>query len=316
MDTVDLTFKDFLEKFEDFGKCEWLTVYSNNREDEKESSGFYSALISRARIKKSLEDPSWDLHIGDGFPTIGFLPQSWSPNSDTEQFFDEENQKHYDLYNVSYLVLPIDKKPPQFARLIVKKGRFSLYKVDSESWFTLGKSSLEVMTKKNNLVNITYLWFYSPMFVNKDYPVIVLNNEKFAFVDRTIIMSDQNSYDDNRVIWRENPLFVNQKKFEQTLVNKVEKKLAQGYSVSFKLKNQCTNCILILKQTFHPNWQILVNGKKQAAFPVFPFYIGIRLNSPGDYQIIATYKPSTFKTILLVSGVLIFIFAFKKISKL
>ena len=252
----------------------------------------------------------------DGFPIIGFLPQSWSPNSDAEQFFDEENIKHYDLYNIGYLVLPINKKPPQFAKLIVKKGKFSLYKVDSEGWFTLGKSSLEVIAKKTDLVNITHLWFYSPMFANKDYPAIALNNEKYTFVNKTIKMSNQNSFDDNRVIWRENPLFVNQEKFEQTLINKVEKKFAQGYSVNFKLENQCQNCILILKQTFHPNWKITVNGKKQAAFPVFPFFTGIQLNNPGDYEIIATYQPSTLKTILLILGILTFIFGFKKISKL
>ena len=252
----------------------------------------------------------------DGFPIIGFLPQSWSPNSDAEQFFDEKNPKHYDLYNVGYLVLPFNKKPPQFAKLIINKGKFSLYKVDSEGWFTIGKSSIEIMTKKTNLVNITHLWFYSPMFANKDYPAIALNNEKYTFVNKTIKMSNQNSFDDNRVIWRENPLFVNQEKFEQTLINKVEKKFAQGYSVNFKLENQCQNCILILKQTFHPNWKITVNGKKQAAFPVFPFFTGIQLNNPGDYEIIATYQPSTLKTILLILGILTFIFGFKKISKL
>ena len=200
----------------------------------------------------------------DGFPIIGFLPQSWSPNSDAEQFFDEENPKHYDLYNVGYLVLPIDKKPPQFTKLIVKKGKFSLYKVNSEGWFTIGKSSLEVMTKKNNLVNIAHLWFYSPMFTNKDFPVIALNNEKFTFVDRIIKMFGQNNFDDNKNIWKENPFLVREEKFETTIINKAEKKIPQGYRVSFRLENQCKNCVLILKQTFHPNWKILVNGKSQA----------------------------------------------------
>jgi hypothetical protein len=248
----------------------------------------------------------------DGFPTVGFLPQSWSPNSDAEQFFDEENPKHYDLYNVGYLVLPVDKKPPQFAKFIVKKGKFSLYKVDSEGWFTLGKSSLEVMTKKINLVNIAHLWFYSSMFINNDYPAIALNNEKFTFVDRTIKMSGLNNYDDKN-IWQVNPL-VSQEKFNPTILNKVEKKISQGYSVSFRLENQCENCILILKQTFHPDWKILVNGKNQEAFPVFPFFIGIQLNSPGKYNVIATYQPSTLKIFLLILEVIIFIVAFKKIS--
>lgn len=248
----------------------------------------------------------------DGFPTIGFLPQSWSPNSDSEQFFDEENQKHYNLYNVGYLVLPIDKKPPRFAQLIVKKGKFSLYKVDSEGWFTIGKSSLEVVTKKTNLINITHLWFYSPMFANKDYPVIALDNEKLTFVDRTIKMSGPNNYNDDKNIWKINPLLVGQEKFEPIIINKVEKKIPQGYSVSFRLTSQCRNCVLILKQTFHPSWQIMVNGKNQAAFPVFPFFIGIQLNSPGEYKIIATYQPSTLKTFLLILEIIVFITALKK----
>jgi len=249
----------------------------------------------------------------DGFPTIGFLPQSWSPNSDAEQFFDEENPKHYNLYNVGYLVLPIEKKPPKFAKLIIKKGKFSLYKIDSEGWFTLGKSSLEVITNKNDLVNIVHLWFYSPMFANKDYPVIALNNEKLTFVDRTIKMSGQNGYDNNKNIWKENPLLVVQEKFEQTILNKVEKKISQGYSISFQLKSKCDNCILILKQTFHPNWKILVNGENKVAFPVFPFYIGIPLNEPSDYKIEAIYQPSILKIFLLFFTLFFFVFLLKKV---
>ncbi|MFA5770623.1 MAG: hypothetical protein WC894_03980 [Patescibacteria group bacterium] len=251
----------------------------------------------------------------DGFPTIGFLPQSWSPNSDAEQFFDEENQRHYDLYNVGYLVLPFNKKPPKFAEIIVKKGKFSLYKVKSEGWFTLGKSSLEVMSKKDNLVNIAHLWFNSPAFLNKDYPVIALNNEKFTFVDRIIKMSDQNIFDENIPIWRENPLFTSQTKFEPMITNKSEKKIPQGYQVSFLLKNKCMNCVLILKQTFHPNWKVTVNGKNQNAFPVFPFFIGVQLNEPGNYEIVATYKPSNLKIILLVLSTFFFIFLKKIINK-
>lgn len=250
----------------------------------------------------------------DGFPTIGFLPQSWSPNSDAEQFFDEEKLDHYNLYNVGYLVLPSDKKPPQFAKLVVKKGKFSLYQVDSEGWFTLGKSSLQVTTNKNNLINIAHLWFYSPMFLNKNYPAIALNNEKYTFVDSTITMSEQNIFDKNIPIWKENPMYGNQEKFEQKLINKTEKKFPQGYSVNFKLESKCRNCVLVLKQTFHPNWQITVNGKKRKAFPVFPFFIGIQINEPGDYQISATYESSSLKIIMLFLCLITFVIFWRLIS--
>lgn len=248
----------------------------------------------------------------DGFPIIGFLPQSWSPNSDAEQFFNEEDINHYYHYNVGYLVLPEDKKAPKFAKLIVKKGKFSLYKINSEGWFTLGQSSLQVTTNKNNLVNIAHLWIYSPMFGNKDYPAIALNNEKYTFVSREIKMSDLNTYDEKRTLWQDNPLFTNKEKFEQTLDNKVEKKFPQSYQVNFSIKNQCQNCVLIFKQTFHPNWKITVNGKNVKAFPVFPFFTGVQINEAGNYQIEAEYKPSNLKICLLVSSIILLISIFKK----
>ena len=148
------------------------------------------------------------------------------------------------------------------------------------------------------------------MFANQNYPAIALNGEKFTFVDTIMKMTNQNNFDDNKVLWRENPLFSNQEKFEQTLVNKVEKKFPQGYSVSFKLEKQCGNCVIILKQTFHPNWEITVNGKKQDAFPVFPFFIGVQLSEAGDYQITAIYEPSNLKIVLLIFSVIVFIFVY------
>ena len=251
----------------------------------------------------------------DGFPIIGFLPQSWSPNSDAEQFFDEENPKHYDLYNVGYIVLPTEKKVPQFAKLIINKGKFSLYQVESEGWFTIGKSNLQVATNKNNLVNIVHLWFNSPAFISKNYPAIALNDEKFTFVNQTIKMYGQNSFDENMPIWRENPMFGNQEKFEQKLINKTEKNLPQSYGVIFRIDGKCNNCVVILKQTFHPNWEITVIGKRQKAFPVFPFFIGVKIDQPGYYQVIATYKPSILKILSIAFSILILIFGFKRLQK-
>jgi hypothetical protein len=187
--------------------------------------------------------------------------------------------------------------------------------VKFEGWFTLGKSSLQVTTNKNNLVNIAHLWFYSPMFTNKDYPVIALNNEKHTFVDRTIKMSDQSIFDENMPIWRENPMYGDQEKFEQKLINKIEKNLPQSYGVIFRIDGKCDNCVVVLKQTFHPNWQITVNGKKQKAFPIFPFFIGIKIDRPGYYQVIATYKPSALKMLLLILSISFFVFTFRWLRK-
>lgn len=68
---IDLRYSDFLGKFNELGKSEWITVYSNRR-DSSEWATFYCALISNERIEKSLSDPSWDLSIGHGLPGFSF----------------------------------------------------------------------------------------------------------------------------------------------------------------------------------------------------------------------------------------------------
>lgn len=69
MKEIDLKFSDFLKDFKIFGERDWVTVYANYRNDQEETS-YYCALISNKKIKESLKDPSWDLHIGQGFPSF------------------------------------------------------------------------------------------------------------------------------------------------------------------------------------------------------------------------------------------------------
>ena len=59
----------------------------------------------------------------------------------------------------------------------------------------------------------------------------------------------------------------------------------------------------MLKQSFHPSWQATIDGKSAETFIVFPFYIGVKLETPGTHEIVFSYEPSLFKKILLIIGV-------------
>jgi len=71
MEEKDLTFADFFRGFDAIGKGEWITAYAS-RGDPPEGPVFYSALIREERVPSSLENPSWDLSIGNGFPGFSF----------------------------------------------------------------------------------------------------------------------------------------------------------------------------------------------------------------------------------------------------
>jgi hypothetical protein len=85
---IDLKFSDFLAKFSNFGKSEWITVYANHR-DNSEWTGFYCALISNNMIEKSLSDPSWDLSIGHGLPGFVFHSENGKEIATYYRYSDE-----------------------------------------------------------------------------------------------------------------------------------------------------------------------------------------------------------------------------------
>jgi hypothetical protein len=89
-------------------------------------------------------------------------------------------------------------------------------------------------------------------------------------------------------------------------------------------KNQepsCPTCIVVLKQTYHPNWKATVfkkvnqdrsgelaepttvNGKSVEPINVFPSYVGVRLEEPGEYEVVFTYTPSKLKMFLLFTAI-------------
>src|SRR3990167_1482478 len=156
------------------------------------------------------EVPVYMVLSQDGLPVIGFLPESWSPNSDPEQFFDEIKLEFYHLYKVGYSILPQDIKAPDFAKLIAKEGKYNLYKINASGWFDFGQSSIAVKSKKTNLLNITRLWFESELFKTSDYPKIDLSQNLPDGKRWYLKMTDKNNFINlndgiERNIWRANP---------------------------------------------------------------------------------------------------------------
>ncbi|MBI4008711.1 hypothetical protein HY357_00590, partial [Candidatus Roizmanbacteria bacterium] len=276
------------------------------------------------------ETPVYMTLSRDGFPVIGFLPESWSPNSDPEQFFDENNIDAYNLYNVGYSLLPDSVKAPDFAKLLVKEGKYSLYQIETSGWFNFGQSNIAVKTKKTSLLNITRLWFGSNAFKRNDYPTIDLNKDQPDGKKWYIQMTDFNHFINlndgmRRSIWEANPfaenIAVSSRSAGKASVSiKSQEVLVDGYKANLETKEDCHNCIVVLKQSFHPNWQVKVNGEATSIFPVFPFYIGIPIEQKGNYTVEALYKPNNLKIFLVLLEIIAFglmgFLSLKRASKL
>lgn len=256
----------------------------------------------------------------DGFSVVGQAPESWSLNSEYDQFFSETNYDFFNLYNVSSLVIPDDFTPPEFANLVVKEGRYSLYQIKTDGWFTLGKSSLLVKSGKKHLTNIIHLWLSADLIKKSQYPAIEIGNVGVGGdFSKIITMTGLNSYQQGgkeNSLWSKNLLSEEDFGSSELVWQKIAEQSGNGrYQIKFDLKKDCQGCVLVLRQTYHPNWQITVKGEKKDAFPVFPFYIGIPIGKAGFYDVEAIYQPSLVKVILIiVESMVLFWIVIKKLS--
>jgi len=259
------------------------------------------------------EEPMYMALSTDGFTVMSYMPQTWSPNADTQQFFNDNSLEFYKLYNIAYFVAPSDIKPPEFFKKIFTVGKYNLYQVDAGGWFTLAKSSFSVLSDKRDLVNLVHLWQQSSLF-GRDFPVI--NLSKISGVKRSIDleMLDLVTYKNlnslgqsEKTIWQENPFNVNRE--DVVKAGNINQEVGvQSYKARFSLTADCLDCILVFKQSYNPNWQVKVNGKLVKSFPVFPFFTGVDITSRGDYNVEFVYKPSAVKIFFLIFTVGFFIF--------
>jgi len=232
-----------------------------------------------------------------GVPLVGFLPESWSLNSDPEPFFNYENPRDYDLWNVRYLVTPKDFPLPKFVKPIGSFGRFNLSEAKSEGYFTLGTSNISIKLQKTDILNIVHLWLLSDLPAKKEFPALVLD----AKAPRQTFLPPALDYPLTQTLDSESKIIK-------------EEIIGEKHQATVEVNPACQNCLLIFKMTYHPNWQVKINGQTAEKFMVFPSFMAVKI-PPGRQQVSFEYQPDPRKLPLLLLGIgsLIFLPLIKKI---
>jgi len=250
----------------------------------------------------------------NGFDVSQFLPETWSMLSENEQNFDERVLEDYDLLNIRYIVAPKNQSFPKEAKLSQKFGPFELYEVPTSGWFDIVSSPMFVKSDKTNFINLVHLWHRSYSRRWKMHPVISV--EKKAKIptgmQKAIEMTDEVSYFDllnkgdkaeqKLNIFADFPFIFP----EATVSGKIknEKINLQSYSATIEVPDNCKNCSIMFKMSYHPNWQAKIDGQKVNIYAVFPFYLAVPA-SPGEHTVEFIYQPNKLKVILLFAEIII-----------
>lgn len=253
-----------------------------------------------------------------GLPTTLWLPETWSMNSDTEQYFSEDQEKDYDLYNIRYVAAPADEPARPFWTLIDERPTWKLYEVDTTGYFTTGIRPATISIGKQSFMSLVHLWIQSDMHKNRLFPEMTFDTNypkvyglpNFKMLDEvTYITPDGKKHN----IWTEPPIYLppwvtsleeftnleHKKQGDIELIGPEKTDTDMVFSTTVNVGKNCTECIVVLKHTYHPGWKAYIDGKPAKTMIVFPFYTAISVPE-GTHSITFTYEPSLLKKMLMM----------------
>ena len=257
--------------------------------------------------------------------TIGFEPESWSLNTDIEQFFSEYDPDYYNTFNIGYIVAPKEEKfaleGVEFAKKIGVYGKFNVFRVDTKNLtagnlqnFEFINSDLLIYTNKNYKFNLDRLWLGSTLMKKLNHPTVAFDQNfdpsPYKYV---ITMLDLANYQIGHAkniksdkvplnIFYQNPFSANPDVLNiSTPSGSVLQEIKKPNYYSAKVETP-KNAILMLKVTYHPFWQVKIDQKPVDKFMVEPAFMAIRIPA-GKHFVEFSYFPAWYKNILLIASV-------------
>ena len=213
---------------------------------------------------------------------VGFTRPTWSLSSPAEYRFRDSDPALYDVFDIRYIIQPIDREPAVEARLVAERGRHALWEVSGDGPVEVVDTSVPISADRTNLGVRISPWLTSGLPEADVYPAIA-----FAGVDApgpTLPDGALPPEPAGRVI-------------------EVSLELADGRS--FAVVETRRPAAVILKASFDNRWRVSVDGEELQAQMFAPSLVG-RVVPPGRHEIEFEYVPFPRYDLLLALGVVTF----------
>ena len=215
---------------------------------------------------------------------IGFSLRTTSLSSDFEANFDDANPAQYDLFNVRYVILPSGRHPPVPASLIEQDGGAALWEVQTSGYVDVVDTvPPAIAANRSNLYQQAGFFLQSDLLARGRYPTIAFAGEPAA--PPTLSGEEQPTGPAGSVEFEDDAL-------------------ADGVVTVQVVANR--PAMVILKSSFDPRWQVIVDGVPLAPQMVAPSFVG-RTVPVGPHTVVFRYQPFPYYDVLFPIGALAFI---------
>ena len=208
--------------------------------------------------------------------------QGFSLNSDYIWDFNDHVQGDFDLFNVRYMVAPTNLPVAAFLTPIQRTARYTLYQAPTSGYAEyVAITSRQAVATQAALFGLNQAWERTHslpgqrQFVRYDYPATVPGFDPAS----TAACPGGGKTDFE---W-----------FRAGAINLVVECPADS--------------TLVIKTTYHPDWQVSVDGVLVPTFMVSPSYIGISLPA-GKHTVDAVYRAYPIKAPMVILGAMAALF--------
>ena len=217
----------------------------------------------------------YNLFAARGIDAVAAPYRGSSLNSDLLWDFDDQKLASYQLFNVAYVVAPHGVALPTAFAVVLDTPRYVLYAAPGG-----GYAQYIGVSRRESFDTQADLFAAERAFVRSG-----------GFADDSFVRYD---YRDSGVLAR-GPVPVPACPDGQILSERTQ-------AARFDLVAQCdTPSAIALKVTYHPNWQVTIDGRAAPTYMVSPSYVGFDVPA-GRHVITAEYRSGQLKTVLFEVG--------------
>jgi hypothetical protein len=210
---------------------------------------------------------------------VGFTRPTWSLTSGVEARFDPKNPAHFDLFGVSYSILPSRLRPVVEATLIAERPPFSLWRASTEGYLEVGDTVAPLSADRTNLGTRMAGFLASSLPAEHQFPTVAFGAMPAAAP--TLAAGERPKGSPGEV---------------------VEELDGPADGTFHGVVEATRSAAVVLKSSFDPRWRAFVDGVQRPTEMVAPGFVAVDVPR-GRHTVLFSYQAFDGYLPLLVLGV-------------
>jgi hypothetical protein len=211
---------------------------------------------------------------------VGFLLRTASLVDDNEAYFNQADPAQYQLYNVRYILMPSDMRPPVPATILASSGRHRLWLVATTGYLQVVDTAGIVEANRADMAIQMQPYLSSPAFRQGALATVAYDGAAAATPTLPIGATPnvQAGTSTDVLVQAEDGMFAGTVTANRTAA-------------------------VVLKATFDPRWRVTVDGRAASPYMVVPGFVAVTVG-PGSHSVVFQYIAYSHYPLLLGIGAL------------